>query len=59
MRTGIAGDFLTHALVLWIREFHFDGVRVDSTGTLRAGKEGLGENKDLGEAWSLMQVREG
>eukprot|EP00300_Choanocystis_sp_HF-7_P013065 c18143_g1_i1.p1 GENE.c18143_g1_i1~~c18143_g1_i1.p1 ORF type:complete len:749 (+),score=76.65 c18143_g1_i1:26-2248(+) len=48
-------DYLTSALLLWIQEYRFDGVRVDSTGTLRAGPRGLGNGDDLISAWSLMQ----
>jgi len=41
---------LKDSLTMWIRDYHMDGIRVDSTITMRKS-----DNMDLLEAWTFMQ----
>eukprot|EP00299_Pterocystis_sp_00344_P018319 c9150_g1_i1.p1 GENE.c9150_g1_i1~~c9150_g1_i1.p1 ORF type:complete len:668 (+),score=106.37 c9150_g1_i1:51-2054(+) len=47
--------YITSSLRMWFQEYHFDGVRVDSTVTLRRLKPVENGDPDLVDAWTLMQ----
>ncbi|KNC48617.1 1,4-alpha-glucan branching enzyme [Thecamonas trahens ATCC 50062] len=54
--------WLIRSALMWLDEYHLDGIRVDSTGTLRrsepalhAGASARGAAADLVEAWEFMQ----
>lgn len=52
--------WLIRSALMWLNEYHLDGLRVDSTGTLRedsrkAGSSSHGAGADLIEAWEFMQ----
>jgi len=42
--------YVKDSLLMWIADFHFDGIRVDSTGTMRTC-----QNQMILEAWTLLQ----
>jgi 1,4-alpha-glucan branching enzyme len=44
-------EYLRDSLYMWLIDFKFDGVRVDSTGTMRIDSKG----ETIVEAWSLLQ----
>lgn len=48
-------QWIIGAAKMWLQEYHFDGVRVDSTGTLRRVHAEDKSKGDLIEAWTLMQ----
>jgi 1,4-alpha-glucan branching enzyme len=53
---GEVRQYLRDSALLWLEEFHFDGLRVDATLFIRntRGQENHPET-DLGEGWTLMQ----
>lgn len=43
-------QYIKDSLLMWLCDFHFDGVRVDSVLTMRRSKHG-----EISEAWTLLQ----
>jgi len=47
-------EYILDAVEYWLRDYHFDGVRMDSTGNIRAYFKD-GENVILPDGWALLQ----